>query len=124
VDGQIAILLWLRDRFALLGALSRGQAASRSHDRNARFGERADKLLVLLDGVFLVCAPRLEVGLADHDEIALLDGIGASEEGAVWRVNRRHDDIMAIGGDDAVAQGLATVRGAAAHGPVRGTSAK
>jgi hypothetical protein len=124
VDGQIAILLWLRDRFALFGALARGQAATRAYDPDTSFGERADKLLVLLDRRLLVCAPRLEVRLADHDEVALLDGIGAGQEGAVWRVNRRHDDIMAIGGDDAVAQGLATVRGAAAHGPVRGTSAK
>jgi hypothetical protein len=106
LDGQIAILLaillWLRDRFALFCALACGQAAARAHDPDARFSERAHELLVLLGGCLLVCAPRLEVGLADHDEVAVLDGVGAGEEGAEWPVNGRHDDIMAIGGDDAV----------------------
>jgi hypothetical protein len=114
----------LRDRgFVLLGALTRGQAATRPHDPNTRARERAHQLLVLLGGGLLGRATCLEVGLADHDEIALLDGIGAGQPDAMWRVNGRNDDLIAVGGDDAVALELVRMQGATAHGPVRGTRA-
>lgn len=110
-------------RFALLGALPRGQPPTRSHDPKTRASERAHQLLVLLGSSLLGRAARFEVGLADHDKVALLDGIRSRQPGAVWRVNGRNDDLIAVSGDDTVARELVRMWGAVAHGPVRKTRA-
>jgi hypothetical protein len=106
------------DRFTLLGALTRGQSATRPHDANTCVSERARQLFVLLGSSLLGCAAHFEVRLADHDEIPLLDRICSRQPGAMWCVNGRDNDLIPVGGDAAVARELVWMRGAAAHGPV------